>query len=81
MINYYYRFIQHVAQLLTPLCDALGDQTRAKNLEWNNDCELAFTSAKDALPNAPTLDFPSPVVPLILITDASNAAVGIALLW
>ena len=85
MINYYYRFIPHAPQLLTTLCDAFGDQTRAKKLEWNNDCdkdcELAFASAKDALPNAVKLDFLSPVVPLISTKDASNVAVGAVLLW
>ncbi|GFR24034.1 retrovirus-related Pol polyprotein from transposon 412 [Trichonephila clavata] len=46
---------------------------------WTEECEVAFTSLKDALTSAPILSYPDPDKQFILDTDASHANVGAVL--
>ena len=74
MINYYHRFLPHVAAILTPLhAQATG---KGQHLDWSEDCELAFQKAKDALSNATLLHHPRSNAPTSLTVDASNTAIG-----
>ena len=77
MVNYYHRFIPHLAATLAPLYEVL--KGKPKKLQWGPAQEQAFTKAKDALASASLLAFPSPGAALQLTTDASNIAVGAVL--
>ena len=77
MINYYHRFIPHVAAVLTPLYEVL--KGKPKTLAWGPQQEDAFLNAKAALANASLLAFPSPGASLQLTTDASSVAIGAVL--
>ncbi|GFT82419.1 retrovirus-related Pol polyprotein from transposon 297, partial [Nephila pilipes] len=46
---------------------------------WSEECEVAFTSLKEALTSAPILSYPDPDKQFILDTDASHANVGAVL--
>ncbi|GFU09824.1 retrovirus-related Pol polyprotein from transposon 412 [Nephila pilipes] len=46
---------------------------------WSEECEVAFTSLKEALTPAPILSYPDPDKQFILDTDASHANVGAVL--
>ncbi|GFR22301.1 retrovirus-related Pol polyprotein from transposon opus [Trichonephila clavata] len=46
---------------------------------WTEECEVAFTSLKEALTSAPILSYPDPDKQFILDTDASHAYVGAVL--
>lgn len=77
MVNFYHRFIPHVAATLAPLYQVL--QGKPKKLPWGPQQEEAFIKAKDALAAASLLTFPAPGATLQLTTDASNIAVGAVL--
>lgn len=75
LLNYYHRFIPGAAQTMAPLYEAISK----KKFEWDERLEAAFTSAKDALASATLLCYPDPSLPVRLVTDASDVAVGAAL--
>ena len=77
MINFYHRFIPHVATILAPLYETL--KGKPKKLLWGLRQEEAFNKAKDALASASILVFPAHNASLQLTTDASNVAVGAVL--
>lgn len=77
MVNFYHRFIPHVAAILAPLYEAL--KGKPKKLLWGPHQEEAFNKAKDSLAAASLLVFPSHNASLQLTTDASNVAVGAVL--
>ena len=78
MVNFYRRFLPHIAAILFPLTEALKGG-RSVALNWTSECELAFNSAKDALAAAAELSHPVSGAPLSLSTDASSTHVGAAL--
>ena len=74
MMNYYHRFIPHVADILTPLhAQASG---KGQTIEWSKDCQIAFEKAKEALNEAVLLHHPQTDAPTSLTVDASNTAIG-----
>ena len=74
MINYYHRFIPHIADTLAPLhAQASG---KGQTIEWSTDCQLAFERAKQALKDAALLHHPQANSPTSLTSDASNVAIG-----
>ena len=77
MVNFYHRFIPHVAATLAPLYEVL--KGKPKKLLWGPQQEEAFTIAKEALASASLLVFPAPGATLQLTTDASGIAVGAVL--
>ena len=77
MINFYHRFLPHIAETMTPLYNAI--KGKPKKIEWTTECETAFKAAKSALANKTTLSFPSEHGHLILSTDASDKAMGASL--
>ena len=78
MVNFYRRFLPHVAATLFPLTEALKGG-RSVALIWTPECESAFNSAKNALATAAELSHPVSGAPLSLSTDASSTHVGAAL--
>lgn len=80
LINFYRRFIPHCAQILKPLTDFLrGARTPSTALEWSSQTTAALHHAKQALADATLLFHPRPNVPLNVMVDASNTAVGAVL--
>ena len=74
MINYYHRFLPHIASILTPLhAQASG---KGQNIDWSDECQAAFQKAKDALCKATLLHHPKPQAPTSVTVDASNTAMG-----
>ena len=74
MVNYYHRFIPHIASTMAPLYAVL--KGKPKSLTWGPTQEAAFQAAKQALSSATYLTFPAPGAPLTLSTDASDIAIG-----
>ena len=74
LINYYHRFIPHVAGLLAPLhAQASG---KGQSITWSNDCQVAFESVKEALSHVTLLHHPRPDAQTSLTVDASSMAIG-----
>lgn len=83
MVNYYYRFIPKLAEMLIPLHSHISEMERLKKknrnfkFHWPDCCNDAFNQAKEALASATLLVHPKKKDLFIsLFTDASNKAVG-----
>ena len=77
MINYYDRFLPHIASILAPLrAQASG---KGQRIDWSEDCQAAFQRAKDSLCKATLLHHPRPHAPTSVTADASNTAMGVQL--
>jgi len=83
MINYYFRFIPKLAEILIPLHSHIAEMEKLKKknrnfkFHWPDCCNDAFNQAKEALVNATLLVHPKKKGLVIsLFTDASNRAVG-----
>src|SRR5215471_3035851 len=87
LANYYRRFIKGFGAIGAPLSDLLkhpkdGEPDLRKNrpIVWTASCEVAFQRLKEALTNAPVLHQPDPPILYTIETDASDFAVGYALM-
>ena len=78
LVNFYHRFIPHCAHILQPL-NSLLSLTSKKELSWNPDTTHAFKQIKDVLARFTLLSHRLPSVPLSIMTDASDRAVGAVL--
>lgn len=83
MINYYFRFVPKLAEILIPLHSHIAEMEKLKKknrnfkFHWPDSCNDAFDQAKSALANATLLVHPKKKDLFIsLFTDASNRAVG-----
>ncbi|GFT28008.1 retrovirus-related Pol polyprotein from transposon opus [Nephila pilipes] len=76
LCTYYRRFVKGVSLIARPL-HRLTDHKRP--FVWSEECEVAFTSLKEALTSSPILSYPDPDKQFILDTDASHANVGAVL--
>ena len=77
MVNYYDRFLPHIAATMAPLYAALNG--KPKTLTWTSSHAAAFDKAKRALSDADYLGFPMPGLPLLLSIDTSDIAIGAVL--
>ena len=68
MLQYYGKFIPHLATLLQPLNALLCKDIKWK---WTMECEKAFMKAKEVLSSASVLAHYDPQMPLRLAADAS----------
>ncbi|KAK2578586.1 hypothetical protein KPH14_000920 [Odynerus spinipes] len=75
-INFYHKYIEDSARLLEPLYNLLRKDT---SFSWSQDCERAFTKAKDLLGSQPTLAIYDMNAPTIIYTDASIDGIGAVL--
>ena len=75
MINYYRRFVPHMASSLSPL-HALTAGSRKAPFDWTSECQTAFEDAKRKLSSAVLLHHPNPFTATALTVDASESAVG-----
>ena len=80
MINFHNKFLQHSAEILAPLYQAIGKNSRSiKKISWSDDMDRAFNQAKEMLAKATLLNHPDPSSPIVLTTDASDTAIGAVL--
>uniref|UniRef100_A0A5S6R481 RNA-directed DNA polymerase n=1 Tax=Trichuris muris TaxID=70415 RepID=A0A5S6R481_TRIMR len=77
MINFYRRFLPHLADTLKPL-DELVAKTRSR-IAWTAEANDSFANAKSALAKATLLGHPEPSAPLALMVDASDQGIGAVL--
>ena len=73
LINYYNKFLPNLAANLTPLYSLLNKQQR---WVWNDEQQVAFQRAKDALQSDALLTHYDPGKPLVLACDTSDYGVG-----
>ena len=87
--SYYRRFVPHFAQVARPLHELVSTlyeggkngKQRNKSVEgsWNQDCQKAFESLKQALTSPSVLAYPDYTKPFIVEVDASNDGLGAVL--
>lgn len=83
MVNFYHRFIPHLARILAPihahLTTLLKKPKSLKNFSWPAECDKAYTDAKGALAHATLLTFPRQNAHMSMVTDASETDIGAVL--
>ncbi|CAI5467291.1 unnamed protein product [Closterium sp. Yama58-4] len=75
--NYYRRFVQGYASIASPLTDLLR---KGVEYVWGPAQQQAFEQMKQSLTSSPTLSYPDPTRPYVVVTDASDQAIGAVLL-
>ena len=73
LTGYYRSFMPNYSKLARPLHNLTKKATK---FEWSAECNDAFLSLKQALENPPILIHPDFSKPFVLVTDASDYAVG-----
>jgi hypothetical protein len=76
--GYYRKFIPNYADTARPLTD-LTKKSYPNTVNWDANCEIAFTKLKKCLTTQPILSTPNFAKDFILQTDASNFGLGAVL--
>ncbi|XP_058879681.1 uncharacterized protein LOC131737088 [Acipenser ruthenus] len=76
LASYYRRFVPRFGHIAFPLHRLLR---KNQTFDWDEACEEAFTTLKEALIQAPGLMLPRPDLPFVLDTDASDRGLGAVL--
>ena len=79
VVNWLHEFIPNNAAILAPITELKKTKT-LKKWEWTKEAQHAFDTVKKVVENAPILRYPNFDKPFVVITDASNYAIGGALL-
>ena len=79
MLNYYHRFLPHIAAKLIPLYNALAGRKKHATITWSPETDTASNAAKTTLANATLLVHPVAGAPTALTVDVSQIAVGAVL--
>lgn len=77
LIGFYQKFIKNYSHITTPITDLLK---KSKKFKWTDDAERALDELKSVLTSSPVLANPRYDLPFVIETDASQLAVGVALL-
>lgn len=77
LAGFYQKFIQNYSKIAAPISDLL--KKNPKKFVWTEAAEEAFQNLKSALISAPILTNPDFSCPFIIESDASDNAVGAAL--
>ena len=77
LANYYHRFVPAFSAIARPLTDLTRKNVAFK---WDAECDAAFKLLKQKLCSAPVLALPHPNHPFVVVMDASNIAIGGALM-
>ena len=77
LANYMHRYAKDYAQMAKPLTDLLRKDT---GWEWTPQCQEAFDAIKKSLVQAPILALPDYSRPFSVVCDASDFAIGCALM-
>ena len=78
MLNFYHRFIPHLAELQAPLTNIYRTSSKKNDctsIQWTEELRSVFESCKSALSKSSCLTFPDSSSQLILNTDASSTAI------
>jgi hypothetical protein len=75
--NFYRKFIRNYSKIAKPLTDLTKT---TEHFVWSNEALTSFETLKNAVTSAPVLKHPDPTRPFILETDASDFAIGGALI-
>lgn len=78
LAGFYQRFIKEYSRIVAPISDLL--KKSKKKFEWTEAAETAFNELKAALVSAPILGNPDFTLPFSIESDASDNAVGAALI-
>jgi hypothetical protein len=76
LCNYYRCFVADYSRIAAPLTDLTHKDTL---YQWTTHTEQAFQALKEHMTQAPVLCIPSPDLPFLVTTDASDFAVGVVL--
>ena len=76
LANYYRRFVPAFSAIARPLTDLTRKNVAFK---WDAECEASFELLKQKLCSAPGLALPDPNHPFVVVTNASDIAIGGAL--
>ena len=76
MCGYYRRFVPSFAKIAKPLTDLTK---KNRHFYWTEECQVSFETLRTALMEAPVLAYPDISKPYKVYTDASNYAIGAAL--
>ena len=76
LANYFRDHVSHITELLAPLREMIVQYDKRKKVIWNEQRELAFEKAKQAIHDCQKLYFIDPDVTPILQTDASDYGIG-----
>ena len=81
MVNFFHRFIQNVAAILTPLNGFLKEARKNDKtvIQWNETASESFEKVKEAMVQVTLLYHPSANAKLALCTDCSDFAMGAVL--
>lgn len=73
MVNYYGRFLKHIAQTMSPIYNLLRKDVK---FTWNAECQAAFEQVKGDIATKVTLAHYNPKLPIILETDACEKGIS-----
>lgn len=74
--NYYSKFVRGFAKIAEPLNNLTRKST---SFVWDENCQAAFDTLKQALTETPILAYPDFTLPLDLYVDASDEGIGMVL--
>lgn len=77
LVNYYHKYVEHLADIAIPLSDLLKSENP---FVWGPDQITAFRDLKNAIASDPILSHFVPTDPVEIHCDASNKAVGCAMI-
>lgn len=77
LAGFYQRFIREYSKITAPITDLLKKEK--KKFTWTAEAEIAFNELKSVLTSAPILANPDFTKPFVIESDASENAVGAAL--
>ncbi|KAJ1121322.1 hypothetical protein NDU88_009435 [Pleurodeles waltl] len=78
--NFYRQFIQNFAHLQSFITQTIKKENLKKGFIWTKEAEHAFQELKTAFTQAPVLRHPDNTKKCIVVTDASDRAIGAVLL-
>ena len=79
LVNFYAKFIAHIADLLHPLYD-LTKKGRPERVIWNEHCQSSLVRIQNLISSQPTLLVPNIDELFFVQTDASGSGLGCVLL-
>lgn len=79
LAGYYRKFVQNFATIALPLTEKTK-KGHPENVQWDDDCEEAFTLLKNELCKKPVICLPDSEKQYTLRTDASDRGIGAVLM-
>ena len=79
LVNFYSKFIPHLATLLAPLSNLIVKE-RPDKVKWTDECQKSINMIQNIINNNPVLILPNMDKTFYVQTDASNIGIGAALL-